>query len=337
MLGQKKKLDSVKDRSQLLSFADHISELRRRLASVGLVCIAGSVLAYEFREPIMQAVTAPLHGEGLVYLTPGGGFSFVLHIMMYAGLAIAAPAFFYQLYAFLRPVFPKSAHLSAVKVVAAALLLMVLGVGYGYLVAVPAALTFLNTFAGDMVTPNLTADSYLSFFIAYTGGLALLFQLPLFLLFWHWVKPLGPGGLLKSERWVILFSFVAAALITPTPDVVNQIMIALPVILIYQAGVVVVALSIRKSRRKSAKIASQAAMPVPQAAGLPSPKPVVARVPLASDGVPAAITRRPVATVREKSMPALGPANTRPMSRRSIDGFVIRQRAPLASERAKAY
>jgi hypothetical protein len=67
------------------------------------------------------------------------------------------------------------------------------------------------------------------------------------LIFWHWIKPLSPGGLLKSERWVIVFGFVAAALVTPTPDIVNQTMIAGPVIGLYQFGVFAVLSSIRRT------------------------------------------------------------------------------------------
>ena len=126
---------------------------------------------------------------------------------------------------------------------------MIGGISYGYFIAVPAALHFLMEFAGDAVTPNLTAESYLSFFLAYTGGLALLSLLPLLLIFWHWISPLTPGGLLKSERWIVVFAFVAAALVTPTPDVVNQAMIAGPVIGLYQLGVFAVLGAIGRSRK----------------------------------------------------------------------------------------
>lgn len=192
---------------------------------------------------------APLHGQKLSYLTPAGGFSFIFQISMYAGLFAALPLAVYHLHAFIKPALPAGARKSAAKVVLAASLLIAGGTAYGYFVAIPAALQFLTTFASDSVTPNLTADSYLSFFLAYVAGIAALSLLPLLLLFVHWINPLKPMGLLKSERWIIAGAFIVAAFITPTPDALNQTMIAAPIIAIYQLGVVAVLISISKRKR----------------------------------------------------------------------------------------
>ena len=240
------------------TFSEHIAELRRRLLWVALFFVAGSAIAYNYRKPLLDIILAPLDGQKLVYLTPGGGFSFIFQISMYAGLIVCAPILIYQIHSFIKPALPDHAQRSATKVVLSATALILAGIAYGYFVAIPAALHFLLTFAEDAVTPNLTADSYLSFFLAYIGGLALLSLLPLFLMFWHWISPLSPGGLLKSERWVIIFAFVAAAIITPTPDVVNQTMIAGPIIAIYQLGTMAVAISLYR-RRKAGKRAMQQA------------------------------------------------------------------------------
>lgn len=231
-------------------FAEHIRELRSRLFWVVAAFIVSSAVAYQFRDALVAAVLAPLGHEKLIYLTPGGGFSFIFQVTMYAGLLVTAPFLVHQLYRFVAPALPSQARRHTAVVFLASCGLMLAGAAFGYLVAVPAALTFLTTFAGDYVTASLTADSYLSFVIGYVVGLGLLFQLPLLLLFWHWIKPLTPGGLLNSERYVIILAFVSAALITPTPDVVNQTMIALPILLIYQVGVGVVLIMIYRSRKQ---------------------------------------------------------------------------------------
>lgn len=237
-------------KSNALTFSDHFRELRLRLFLVALVFLAISSIAYVYNKELVQIVMAPLNGEKLVYLTPGGGFAFIFQITLYAGLIAAAPMLMYQLYSFVRPALPAFAKRHAISVAFLAISLMIIGVTYGYFLAIPAALKFLSTFAGAEIIPTLTAESYLSFFLVYVGGLALLFQLPLLLIFWHWINPMQPGGLLKSERFMIVFAFIAAALITPTPDVVNQAMIAIPLILIYQVGVATVLVSIWKARRQ---------------------------------------------------------------------------------------
>lgn len=292
------------------TFSDHISELRKRAFLVALVFMAASALAYNYRDLLVDVIMKPLGDEKLIYLTPGGGFNFIFQVTLYAGLIAAAPMLIYQLYGFIRPALPTRAQRSAGKVVIASFLLMLCGVAFGYFVAVPSALNFLSTFAGTDVAPNLTADSYLGFFLAYIAGLAVLFQLPLLLLFFHWIHPMTPGKLLKSEKFVILFAFVASAIITPTPDVLNQSMIAVPLIAIYQLGVIVVLFGIAKDHRKVRK-ATTTMQPAP-VFKQPSVRPA---------------TPRPSLVVQaQKPTPALQPVATpvaQPVRRalRGIDGF----------------
>jgi sec-independent protein translocase protein TatC len=287
-------------KSDTFTFSDHIRELRRRILLVALVFMAASAISYNYHDLLVKIVMSPLDGEKLVYLTPGGGFSFIFQITLYAGLIAAGPMLMYQLYAFLRPVLPSYARNSALKVAGFATILMAGGVAYGYSVAIPAALKFLSTFAGTDIVPNLTADSYLNFFLAYVGGLALLFQLPLLLIFWHWINPMKPGGLLKSERFIILFAFVAAALITPTPDIINQAMIAIPLIGIYQIGVFVVLANIWKTRKQRKETAPQ-----------------IIKLPLAIKEEPIVVHARPQTSVPSTPIATLQPHPIR----QSLDGF----------------
>jgi sec-independent protein translocase protein TatC len=296
------------------SFSDHIAELRRRIFFVLLAFMAASSLAYTYRDNLLGVIMQPLHGEKLIYLTPGGGFNFIFQISLYAGILAAAPVLIHQLYGFIRPALPKKAQRSSGVVVLVAFLLMLSGIAFGYFIAVPSALTFLNTFAGSEVTPNLTADSYLSFFLAYIAGLGVLFELPLLLLFLHWIHPMTPGKLLKTERFVILFAFVAAALITPTPDMLNQTMIAVPLILIYQLGVIAVLLVIRRDRKRARKLEK-----VVQARKVTEAKPIPQQI----------IQQMPTPSAALKPQATQPTKVSRPQPRASIDGFSVRSRAPL--------
>lgn len=238
-----------------LTFGAHIAELRRRLFIVGIFFVAGSALAYTYRHELLAIILNPLKGQHLVYLTPGGGFSFIFQVTIYAGLILTAPVFIYQLLAFIRPALPQKARRSIVRTTLLATVLVASGVTYGYFVAIPSAIQFLSTFAEGVVIPNLTADSYLSFFLAYVAGLALLSLIPLLIMFTHWISPLTPTKIIKSEQWVVLIAFILAAIITPTPDVVNQTMIAAPVIAVYQIGAAAVLIDIIRTRRRGGKAA----------------------------------------------------------------------------------
>ena len=234
-------------------FADHISELRMRITWVVLVFIVTSAVAYNYRDFLVNLVLAPLGDQKLVYLTPAGGFSFIFQITMYAGAVVTAPLLIYHLYRFVVPALPTHAQRHSLKVVASAIVLMLAGVAFGYFVAVPAALHFLTTFAGTYVEASLTADSYLSFILAYVAGLGVLFQLPLLLVFWNWISPMGPKKLMSSERFVVVFAFIAAAIMTPTPDILNQSLIAVPIIGIYQLGVISVLVANHARARRDRK------------------------------------------------------------------------------------
>lgn len=232
-----------------MSAKRHLRELQWRLMLVAAFFIIGATLAYSYQSFLIPLLLNPLGGEKLVYLNPAGGFSFIFMISIYAGIALSFPVLLQQLYSFLKPALPKAAQKKSSVIIVCSLVLLVAGILFGYLVAVPNALAFLYSFADAYVEASLTAESYLNFIIAYTIGIGIVFQLPLLLLLIHAIKPLTPGGLLKSEKWVVLVAFIIAAVITPTPDPVNQAIIAGPVVIVYQIGVIAVLINIAKKHR----------------------------------------------------------------------------------------
>lgn len=295
---------------QEIAFSAHIRELRTRIFWVAVVFILGASVAYGFREVLIDIVLGPIGSEKLIYLNPAGGFSFIFQIIMYAGAILAAPFLVFQLYKFVVPALPKHARKHAWAVFLAAFGLMIAGVLFGYLVAIPASLHFLTTFAEGYIEASLTADSYLGFVLAYVAGLGLLFQLPLLLILWHWVKPLTPGGLMNSQRFLIVFAFVAAAIITPTPDALNQVLIAGPIIGIYQIGVFTVLLMIRKERRKTRKAEKIAATQQPSVIKEErAPRAAAPVIPVMTDLLPQApsskVAAKPV--VMRKVVPDVAP------------------------------
>lgn len=298
-----------------ITFSEHIRELRRRVMWVAAVFVLASSLAYYFQDPLMHAILAPLGHQKLIYLSPGGGFGFIFQVTMLAGAVVTAPVLIYQIYRFVTPALPKYAKRHTFKILISSILLLIAGIAFGYFVAVPAALNFLTNFADAYVKASLTTDAYLNFVISYLIGLGILFQLPLLLIFWHWINPFTPKGLLKGERFVILFAFVAAAIITPTPDVFNQSMVAVPIIAIYQLGVITVLIMIRRKNKRQAK----EVVPIQL-----EPE----TVPVTTDQMP------PLEPTPEAPAPAPITPRSRPMGR-SIEGFIGRA-APAQPIQTKA-
>jgi len=252
--------------------------------------IVGACLAYNFQSTLIPLLLDPLKGEKLVYLNPAGGFSFIFMVSIYAGIALAFPVMLHQIYAFVRPTLPKAAQRKSVIIIVSSVLLLIAGILFGYLVAVPNALNFLYSFADQYVEASLTAESYLNFIIAYTIGIGIVFQLPLLLLLIHTIRPFTPGGLMKSEKWVLLIAFIIAAIITPTPDPINQSIIAGPVVLIYQIGVIAVIASIIRNRRALKKaekrLQAEERAKLAEAKRAARPAPVLSAAPLALEEDP---------------------------------------------------
>lgn len=244
---------NVKNNSDV-SFHTHLKELRNRLFLVAIIFIIASGVAYFFRDPLLGFLTAPLGDHKLYNITVGGQFNFIFQVMMYFGIAASFPFALVLLYGFIAPSLPKVAQKKALFIFSLSTFLFVSGAAFGYYYAIPGAMRFLLTFAGDQLTAIITGESYLSFVLAYTLGVGLLFQIPLLMIIINWITPLKPKKLLKFERYVIVVAFIVAGLITPTPDAVNQSIIAAPVIGMYQIGFIAVVASRRAEVKRSRRV-----------------------------------------------------------------------------------
>jgi len=239
--------------SALPTFSDHIQELRSRLFYVALAFVVSSAVAYPFFEQIVNLVTTPLGGAKLYYLTPGGGLTFIIKVCMYIGFIGMLPVAVYQLYRFISPIIDSRHSRNVAGYTIASAFLALLGIAFSYYVSLPAALHFLTTIELLDIKPMLTIDSYMSFVGAYLLAGALLFQMPLILLLINSITPTPPSKLMSLQKYIIVGAFIFAAVISPTPDAVNQTILALPIIVTYQIGILAVWLR-QRQQRPSAKV-----------------------------------------------------------------------------------
>jgi sec-independent protein translocase protein TatC len=237
----------------LPTFLDHVHELRRRLFWVVAVVVVASAVSYGFINDILGLLTAPLGDKQLYYLTPAGGLTFAIKLCTFVGFVVGVPVLMYHLYRFFEPLMG-SKRRSSFFYVGLSTLFAAAGVAFAYVISLPAALHFLTNFNLNNVQAMLTVDSYLTFVITYLLGAALLFQIPLLLLIINTMTPLKPSKLMKLQKFVIVGAFILAAVISPTPDIMNQAFLAIPIIAMYQLGIGLVwwqnAASARKARRR---------------------------------------------------------------------------------------
>jgi len=314
--------------AELPTFLEHLYELRRRLFWVVATVICASAAAYPFLTNILGFLTAPLGGQRLYYLTPIGGLNFSIKICIYVGATVAVPVMIYQLYRYLQPLMNERLRRSAVFYIGLSSLLAAGGMLFAYFVSLPAALHFLTGMQLKNIQALLTADSYLTFVSTYLLGAALLFQIPIILSIINTIKPLKPRKLLGYQRYLIVGAFIVAAIVSPTPDIINQTLLATPIILMYNLGVLLVwAQNKRRLRLGSAGQASEA-LPLRTPAPAPAPplRPLAA-LPGAPPPPPLGRMRAPLP--RSQVLPRSPARMARPM--RTTDGFVRRSSEMRAS------
>jgi sec-independent protein translocase protein TatC len=291
---------------ELPTFLEHIYELRRRLFWVVAIILVASSAAYPFLDGVLTVLTAPLGGQQLYYLTPVGGFSFSIKICIYIGVLVAVPFIMYHLYRYLEPLMGKRLRRSALFYVGMSSGLAILGILFAYFVSLPGALHFLTGMDLKNIQAMLTVDSYLTFVMTYLLGAALLFQIPLLLLIINTMTPLKPGRLKKSQRFVVVAAFIIAAIISPTPDIMNQLLFAVPIIGMYELGVVLVWLQNRSRNRRKQKeqlLMPRQAPPIPVVA----PQPIARPLYVAQPALAQPATHRTAAARRPTMIDGFGP------------------------------
>jgi sec-independent protein translocase protein TatC len=219
----------------------HIQELRRRLFYVAACVATGSALAYGLERQLVTILLRPSHGQNFIYTSPLGGMNFLFSVCLDIGLVIATPVILYHLLAFLRPVMKDTTNRFLFVASAAAGVVALAGVVFGYFIGLPSALNFLlHQFTTVQVRPLITIQSYMSFVSMYLFGSALMFQLPLILLIINRIKPLKPKGLFKYERHLIVGAFIVAFVMNPTPNIIDQMLVVVPIIIMYQLGIAMI-------------------------------------------------------------------------------------------------
>ena len=250
---QAKQNSSTDHNSPKLTFLEHLRELRKRVFWVVLMLVLMTVVGLEIKDWLIEIVVAPLRGQQLIYLTPGGGFNFIFTLSLYFGALLTIPIGVLQLFKFLQPLLPQTSRKFMAILIGTSTLLAAAGAVLAYFLAIPAALGFLDGFTGDSIVPSLTAESYLNFVVVYIVGLALLFQLPLLLFLYDHIRPIPPGSLARSQRYGIVAATILAALVTPSPDLTSYAIVLIPILGVYEFGVLTVFLRRKLLRERTRK------------------------------------------------------------------------------------
>ena len=219
-----------------MSLTEHLTELRRCLFKAGAALVAGTAVSFYYLEQIIAALTAPV-GQ-LYYLRPAEAFMVYLKIALIAGLILASPMVLYQLYSFIRPALTLREKHYALCTIPIIIVLFLGGMVFSYYLVFPRAVEFFLGFGAERVSPLISMESYLDFLLMLVVPFGFVFNIPVVLLLLAYLKLLPVNALGRYHKHVILAAFILAAFITPTPDIITQSLLALPMVVLYELSLV---------------------------------------------------------------------------------------------------
>ena len=227
-----------------MTLVGHLGELRRRIIVSVVSVVVGALAAYYYIDELMRVVTAP--AGKLYFMSPAEGFFAYLKLAVFAGFMLALPVVLWQVWAFVAPALTSGEKKWAIIMVPGAALLFFTGVAFAYLLVWPAAVKFFLGFGSESLQPMLSLGQYLSFLFSFILPFGIIFNLPLALLVLAKMGIISSNFLAKQRRMMILVAFIVGGIITPTPDIFTQTMMAIPIILLYEASIWAVKILLRK-------------------------------------------------------------------------------------------
>ena len=227
-----------------MTLVEHLAELRTRLIRALAAVAFASAAAYASIDRIMAYLVAP--AGKLYYMTPAEAFFTYCKVALVAGFLLALPVLCYQIWAFFAPALTKRERLAGLAMVPAAAALFYAGILFAYFFALPMAVKFFLGFASDSLAPLLSLGGYVSFVLSFCLPFGVVFQLPVVMLALAAVGILKPSMLAGKRKYVIVLAFVIGAIISPTPDIFGQTLLALPIVLLYELSLALIRLLVRK-------------------------------------------------------------------------------------------
>jgi sec-independent protein translocase protein TatC len=227
---------------EAMSFTDHLAELRTRVIRILLVLVAAGSAGLVFTPRILALLMAP-YGSSLIVLGPTESVSVYLRVALICGAAVTLPYALFEIWGFVSPGLLPREKRYAFTLIPASLVLFLLGASFAWFVLVPTAIRFLAGFMPDLFKVQWTSDRYIPFVTSLLFWVGVCFELPLVVFYLAKLRILNARLLLKAWRYAVVLIAIAAAVITPTVDPFNMMLVALPLTALYFLSVLVAAIA----------------------------------------------------------------------------------------------
>jgi len=228
-----------------MTFLDHLEELRKRIFySLIALCVA-AVVGFFISQRVLDLLTRSV--PNFVFLAPAEAFVVHLKVALITGLFLAAPVIFYQFWRFVRPALQKHEVKYIVLAVVVSSVLFAVGVAFAYLVVVPVAMKFLLSFETPKLQPMISISEYVGTVGTFLLASGVMFQLPVIMFFLTKLGVVTPKLLMKNQRIAVVLVFIVAAILSP-PDIFSQSLMAVPLLVLFELGVLASVLARPRSK-----------------------------------------------------------------------------------------
>lgn len=260
-----------------MPFLEHLEELRWRLIKCIVSVFIGALIVFFFAPQILVLLGRPYYlvanENKFIFLEPMGGFMTHLEIALFGGIIFSLPVIFYQMWQFVAPGLFARERGWTIGIIIFSTVSFLIGSTFAYLVMIPLSLRFLMGYQSEMLVASLTIQKYMSFVLTMTFVAGMAFELPLVAFFLTKIGLLTPKFMREKRRYGIVGILILAAILTP-PDPMSQLLMALPLVVLFEISILVSYLALKPPKKKKKKKQDDSDEPPDPAAGAaPQPTP----------------------------------------------------------------
>ncbi|MGB5289619.1 MAG: twin-arginine translocase subunit TatC [Ignavibacteriaceae bacterium] len=242
--------DTQDDSDVEMSFLDHIEELRWRIIYALIGILAFTIVAWIFIDPLVEIVLlkpARDANASLQNLRPFGQLFLYVQVAIIVGIVASLPNIFYQLWKFIAPALKKRERKYILWIVFFSTFCFLSGIAFAYFIMLPLAMKFAAQFGSEAIKNEFSIEEYMSIIISVMLAAGVVFELPMVSFFLSKLGILTPKFMRKYRRHAIVIILVLAAILTPGADPVSQVILAVPLVLLYEISIFISKISAKKS------------------------------------------------------------------------------------------
>lgn len=226
-----------------LPIGSHLEEIRRRLLYSAIAVVTTTMAAFFFAGNIFQILESRADNINLIYIEMTEMIGTYFRVAFISGIVLALPFLVYQLVMFVRPGLTKTEKKYLYFILPSVALAFAAGVAFGYFVLIPPVVRFLITFGTDIATPQIRVGNYVSLMVKLLFAIGLCFEMPPLMFFLAKIHVVTAQQLAQYRKFAIIGAFILGAIITPTFDPINQSIVAVPLIILYEIGILLARLA----------------------------------------------------------------------------------------------